>query len=494
MADPRLVSISRREGIHYPLSPPFHPSTRHPEYPYPPLISSEPNGVYDLVRDALAGLGLDARRFGTPDWNPLGDLVGSSGHVLIKPNLVLDSHPRGGDIRCLITHGSIIRPLLDYAAIALRGKGRIVVGDAPIQTTDFNRATEVSGLKGVVEFYQSLGKVDVQLVDFRKIAAERDAWNHILAWHDAAGDPAGYVSFDLAADSLLAPLDRDSARFRVSNYPANETRRYHGGGSHTYVLARTAMDADLILNVPKMKTHCKVGVTLGLKNFVGIVGRKECLAHHREGGSAGGGDEYSGASWLKRVSTGLEGLIDGRRPGFGREVLKLVYRANERILRALRVNPIRDGSWHGNDTAWRMALDLVRLAVYGKADGSVADAPQRKVLTVIDGIVAGEGEGPLEATPRSAGTLIAGMNPAATDAATATLMGFDHTRIPLLRNAFVAHAKKLAPFSYQELRWRLNGKDATRDALAEEGARNRFRPPDGWGNLAGPAQPTASDA
>lgn len=43
------------------------------------------------------------------------------------------------------------------------------------------------------------------------------------------------------------------------------------------------MDADVIVHVPKLKTHEKVGITCALK---GVVGSKECLAHYRAGGPA----------------------------------------------------------------------------------------------------------------------------------------------------------------------------------------------------------------
>lgn len=353
--------------------------------------------------------------------------------VLIKPNLVLDAHPKGGDVRCLITQGEVVRQILERVADALKGRGRVIVGDSPLQITDFDEAARVSGIQDAIENCRRKTGLDIRLVDFRQVHAVRDKRGHIREWKEVPGDPAGIVTYDLGADSLLTPIEKDSGRFRVSNYRPEDTAQYHGLSRHRYAVAGSAIDADVIISVPKMKTHCKVGVTLSMKNFVGMVCRKQCLAHHRAGGAPQGGDEYPDGSRLKGVSVRMENAIDGNSHPVLREALKLAYRANERLIKRFGVNPIRDGGWHGNDTCWRMTLDLVRIALYGRRDGTMADMPQRKILTVVDGIIAGEGEGPLEATPVEADTLVFGDNPLLTDIFTATLMGFDYRKIPLLR-------------------------------------------------------------
>src|ERR1022692_1434372 len=51
------------------------------------------------------------------------------------------------------------------------------------------------------------------------------------------------------------------------------------GGAHRYAVGNTVLSADVILNVPKLKTHMKTGMTGALKNFVGIVGSKDFLPH-----------------------------------------------------------------------------------------------------------------------------------------------------------------------------------------------------------------------
>jgi hypothetical protein len=193
--------------------------------------------------------------------------------------------------------------------------------------------------------------------------------------------------------------------------------------------------ADLVVNLPKLKTHKKTGVTLALKNLVGINGDKNWLPHHTVGSVAEGGDEYPG-----------DALVDGARSragdiarrwlarGRGMALLRLARRAEG----ALRGDAfVRAGNWYGNDTTWRMVLDLNRCLYY--SDGERlrldADRPVRRVLSVLDGIVAGEGEGPLAPRDRPLGVVLAATDPVALDLVALRLMGFDERRIAKVREA-----------------------------------------------------------
>lgn len=83
------LSIVRTRVDGYPWQPPFEPGEPFPEYPFGSAGTAE-NPVYAMVRQTLADLGYDARRFGTADWNPLGEFVSPGQTVVIKPNFVLD--------------------------------------------------------------------------------------------------------------------------------------------------------------------------------------------------------------------------------------------------------------------------------------------------------------------------------------------------------------------------------------------------------------------
>lgn len=476
-----LVAIAGPVGEpRYPEAAPFHPAGPYPEYPFERGNEDAGNEVYGAVRQCLADLGLDKDRLGTPGWNPLGCWIHEGSTVLIKPNLVLGSHPRGGDLDCLITHGSVIRPLLDYVLIASGGRARVVIGDAPLQGTVFEDAVAANGLAALVDWFQRETGLGLSLVDLRQVVTEFDAHHHVRGWREQDGDPRGYREIDLAMDSMLSPIADQSRAFRISNYRVEDTLQYHDERSHRYVVSGSVFDADLIINVPKLKTHAKAGVTLGLKNLVGTVGRKQCLAHHRYGGTAEQGDEYPTSHVLKRCSEGLERAIDRGGPAPVRCALHQLYRASERMIKVLGLDPIRDGGWHGNDTVWRMVVDLVRIAFYGDVEGRMKPEKQRMILTVIDGIIAGEQEGPLEATPKLAGVVIAGLNPLVTDLAGTVLMGYDPGRIPLLREAGAVERWPIFEGRCQDILVQRSGRTMSLSGLREESGLVPFSPPVGW--------------
>jgi hypothetical protein len=101
---------------------------------------------------------------------------------------------------------------------------------------------------------------------------------------------------------------------------------------------------------------------------------------------------------------------------------------------------VRSGNWHGNQTTWRMCLDLNRCLYYSDARGLRRDAPGpvRRVLTVLDGIVAGEGDGPLAPGDVPLGVVLAATDPVALDLVAVRLMGFDERRLPKVIEALRA--------------------------------------------------------
>jgi hypothetical protein len=106
---------------------------------------------------------------------------------------------------------------------------------------------------------------------------------------------------------------------------------------------------------------------------------------------------------------------------------------------------IRNGNWQGNDTCWRMALDLNRALLFADRDGALREAGRRKpYYCIVDAMIAGEGNGPLDPTPVQAGLLIAGDNPAHIDAVAARLMGFAIDRLPIVWRAFDPDPRPIA--------------------------------------------------
>ena len=117
----------------------------------------------------------------------------------------------------------------------------------------------------------------------------------------------------------------------------------------------------------------------------------------------------------------------------------IAYRLAKTFLYFLlrKANPIivDAGDWYGNDTLWRGILDINRILLYSDKNGILRSEQQRRYFSVIDGIVAGEGEGPLNAMPKQCGVILAGFNPVLLDYVCTSLMGFDPNMFPVIKNA-----------------------------------------------------------
>ncbi|SFB14008.1 DUF362 domain-containing protein [Selenomonas ruminantium] len=53
--------------------------------------------------------------------------------------------------------------------------------------------------------------------------------------------------------------------------------RHQAPGIHNYNVSEVVLEADVVISLPKPKTHRFGGVTAALKNMVGINANKECL-------------------------------------------------------------------------------------------------------------------------------------------------------------------------------------------------------------------------
>ena len=431
------VALVHTEKSYEGLRPPYGPGELHPELAglLAPGTSEPPNPVYSAVREALAALGLDREAFGSSSWNPLGELVEPGQRVVLKSNFIRHWNPSAeGTLESVVTHASVLRAIADYAFLAVGESGSVVIAEAPQQDCCFRTLASELRLGELQAFYtERLGR-ELELIDLRQ--EEVTARDGVIVERRALpGDPAGYRVVDLGTRSFFAGAGLDPARFRGADYDPAPTSQHHRDGRNEYLLSETVLSADLVVNLPKLKTHKKTGVTLALKNLVGINGDKNWLPHHCQGSVGQGGDEYPGGSVVDR---GRSFAIERARRWLHRGRGVWLVRLARRLELAVRGDGfIRSGNWYGNCTTWRMALDLNRCLYYSDARGLHLDAPEpvRKVLTLLDGVVAGEGEGPLAPTDRPLGVLIASTDPVAADLVALRLMGFDEERVPKIREA-----------------------------------------------------------
>jgi uncharacterized protein (DUF362 family) len=488
------VAVHDAGTTRYP-PPPFHPSEAYPEYPFASrgLIAGHDNPVYAGVRGMFESLGFDAEHQRSPTWNPLGHLVGPGSTIVLKPNLVLSEHALGQPgIEATVAHGAVLRPLIDYALIALKGIGRILVADSPLKEVDFDRILSLSGVRSIVDLYQQHAALPVEVLDFRDRYVARNEYRFMTELTPLPGDPTGYTVVDLGAESMFHSAGFDWERLRsTAVYYENVMGEFHNHRNHKYSIPNTLLAADLVISVAKLKTHRKSGVTLSLKNAVGITNEKRALPHHRAGSPSRGGDAVADrARPDARLEDAFRDIMLSHR--YGRHVLRVVGPplrvSGRRVLQNLfgRLLPdvppeatVVEGDWYGNDTVWRMALDLNRVLIYSDRQGQLSERPQRKYLSVIDGIVAGEGEGPLYPDPLPIGVLLAGTHPVNVDLVAAALMGFDYRRIAILREA-VERFWPLRPSVLPAEIEIVGNRPGWRDVLRDGPSPFSFRPSAGW--------------
>jgi uncharacterized protein (DUF362 family) len=199
--------------------------------------------------------------------------------------------------------------------------------------------------------------------DPRLIAAAVGAFRRLGAATVVVGEAPGHrrdTRYVVEASGLAEALRDVQAPFVDMNVSAAALVALHSHytGLGSLWLPTAVTEADVVVSMPKMKTHHWAGVTLSLKN---------CF-----------------------------GCLPGRVYGWPKNVLH----------------------WQGIE---RSILDIA---------GAV-----RPSYAIVDGIVAMEGNGPIDGTPKPAGLVIVGNDPVAVDATTAHIMGFEPDRLPYLAEA-----------------------------------------------------------
>jgi len=356
--------------------------------------------------------------------------------VVLKPNLVKErnlAHP--GEWQSVITSGDLIRKVCIRVGEQLNGHGRISICDGPQTDSSFDRIAELIGLHQIARDTAKTYGVPVEVVDLRN-----EEWTAIeeviTARRKLEGDPAGTIAFNLGRDSLFYGY-KGEGRYYGADYDAGVTNIHHRGETQEYLISGTPIRADVFINLPKLKTHKKTGVTLNLKNLVGINADKNWLPHHTDGSPADGGDQFPSLTLLRRseqAAVAIARRIALSVPDVGPFVTRQLRKAGKKAFGGEGVT--RSGNWHGNDTTWRMALDLNRCLLYGNPDGTLRRDRPKRYYSVIDGIVGMEGNGPMAGDPIASDVTIGGTDPVAVDMVAARVMGFDWRKLPVIREAF----------------------------------------------------------
>lgn len=355
------------------------------------------------------------------------ELIRPGERAVLKPNFIRQSHTERPDQwEQIITHGSVIAAVAREVAAAMNGHGTITIADAPQTDSDFEAICRRARLPELQsDLAKEFPELKVEVLDLR-----REVWRTengvIVERRKLPEDPRGYTLVNLGEQSWF---HSKQGRFYGADYDSTFTQQHHAEGRHEYLLSRSAMDADLFVNLPKLKTHKKVGITVSLKNLVGINGDKNYLPHFCLGTPDEGGDEFPDNRLRNKLQSKLLTALKGS-PLWTPAVKRL---GSEIFGDTTAV--VRSGNWYGNDTCWRMVLDLNR-AFFSRA---------RRYISIVDGIIAGEGDGPMEADPKPCGLVLAGTNPFAVDWVAAELMGFDWRKLPMIANGITAEEVEPVP-------------------------------------------------
>jgi uncharacterized protein (DUF362 family) len=348
--------------------------------------------------------------------------------ILLKPNWVLHSRKKSDEL-CMRTNDNFLLAALEI--ILEKKPSKIIIGDAPIQGCYWEKVITPAFLDKIKNISARFA-VPVEIKDFRRRIYD-PAKNNPVSERTPLSE---YVIFDLGKDSFLEPISTNKKNiFRVTNYNPDRLGESHSLGKHKYCITRELFDVDVVISLPKIKTHQKTGITGALKNLVGVNGDKDFLPHHRLGGTGFGGDCYPGKNYLRLWS---ELALDNANRNQGKFLFWYWMKISSVLWRLTKSTNLHNisAAWYGNDTSWRMVMDINKIALFGKADGRVSDQPQRTLFSLCDGIIGGQGNGPLKPEPLPLGIICFSNSSAITDICMAILMRFDFHKIPLLETAY----------------------------------------------------------
>lgn len=404
--------------------------------------------------------------------------------VVLKPNWIAHAHKfNEHEWQSVITHPTVITSVLKLTLACLQGRGSVLIVDGPQTDSSWRKIMQRMTPDAWMALGQQAG-VNVSILDLREDewVTEKDV---NVGRKKLAGDPLGATECDLRERSEFVGHCPTRHGYYGADYNKQETAAAHANGHHQYKVSRSVIAADVFINLPKMKTHKKAGITCSLKNLVGINTYKNWLPHHTEGTPDEGGDQFPDNTVKNKAEIVLLEAFKSylhRHQHMGKRLIPLKSLGKKLFGDTQHV--IRSGNWYGNQTIWRMILDLNKILFYANPDGTVREEQahnRKRYISVVDGIIAGEGNGPEAPEPKHTGLLLAGTNPVAVDAACVKFMGFDWQKIPSIYNAFAIQRLRLCDFCHEDIRL-VSSHDEWRKSLADIPSSQvaHFTPHFGW--------------
>lgn len=121
------------------------------------------------------------------------------------------------------------------------------------------------------------------VTDLRLIAAVAGEVKR-LGGEPVVGESSGY-EFSTEACFRILGLEAWAGEngLRVVNFDEDEQVEVPAKSGGKFTVARTVADADVLVNLPKLKMHRLTNVSLGMKNLIGLVHRKDRRRIHARG-------------------------------------------------------------------------------------------------------------------------------------------------------------------------------------------------------------------
>lgn len=436
--------------------------TKYPNFPYNPSkqyiehnnydISNDENDVYDMIRQSFIDLKLDENNIGKAEWNPFCDIVRPGNVVVLKPNLVINAKTSEAQ-EYTTTHASVIRPIVDYVWKALKGAGTIILGDAPAAETNFDKVLEQGNYKKLVNYLVKKG-INIKLADFRSVKVNEV--NGIWVGEQKTNIIERGIKINLGKESFFYG---ERKKYHGAGYDIKQTNKHHFNETHEYYVSETIIKADVIISIPKFKTHRKAGITCCLKNLVGINVDKNYLPHFTMGCANDGGDEMPTINQNRVLLLKIYNIF---REYVLAYTWKYIGMFGEKVIRYVRNNKtsnnlnqndnseldsagwlhnkitgidISGGAWQGNNTICNMILDLNKIFLRCKRNGILSKNTDRKYFYVVDGIEIGEGDGPITPRKYQANFVVSGYDGLSIDLCIIEMFGISHDIIPLYKKA-----------------------------------------------------------
>ena len=391
------------------------------------------------------------------------EVIKKGDRVLIKPNFVQEKNERKDTWEEMITNPVVITATLELILDILERDGEIVIADAPMTPAKWDAIMKHMPVDHWRLLCETRG-VKLSIIDLRDEEWDNAPNGIILKKKMLRGDPAGKVICNLQnQNSEFYGKIPGKHGYYGANYNQDETNKAHNGVDNIYSVSKTVISCDVLINIPKLKTHKKAGITCALKNLVGINTNKNLLPHHTNGTPSEGGDQFESSSndrvVEEKVTYYAKRIVQKFR--FLTPLLVPLKNVGIRVW-GNNMQAVKSGGWYGNDTLWRTIIDLNKVMYYANQDGSLRDDDlnsRKRYVAIVDGIIAGEGMGPLAPDPVDAGWLLCGNNPVTIDCTVAKLMGFNYENIPQIFNSLRVNNYKIANCEYDDIKCMVDGEE-----------------------------------